>query len=103
MSSAHENLPFQILKNTPEIQERSFKANVQQKELQWHRDREDRLVQKISGEGWLLQLDNEMPLPIEGLHSYMIPAGIWHRIIKLPHATDLIVQIHMRHKEEMNE
>jgi hypothetical protein len=53
----------------------------------------------ISGNGWLFQKDNELPVPIRFCESYFIPAGVWHRAIKTPGASDMVIQLHKRCKE----
>lgn len=78
------------------MQVRKFGSKTRSDEFYWHRDREDRLVKPISGEGWLLQLDNELPIDIFSKCSHYIPSGVWHRLIRTKHATDLIVQVHLR-------
>jgi len=95
----YNGLPFEVTKLTDELEIRKFFAGVETEELKWHRDPEDRLFKKISGDGWLLQLDNEMPIPIRVHESHFIPAGIWHRVIKTPSATDLVIQLHKRCKK----
>lgn len=94
----YEGLPFEVTKLTDELEIRKFDRKVSTEELKWHRDAEDRLVRKISGDGWLLQLDNELPVPIRMHESYFIPAGTWHRAIRTPKATDLVIQLHKRCK-----
>ncbi len=60
--------------------ERIFKANVESKEMVWHRDLEDRIVEPLEPTDWLIQIENELPTKIEG--SFFIPKGQWHRAIK---------------------
>ena len=40
---------------------RYFSEEVDDKELIWHRDKKTRDVEVISGNGWQLQMDNELP------------------------------------------
>ena len=61
---------------------RIFESNVDSGELHWHRDREDRLVEVLEGSGWMLQLDNELPVEMKVGEKYLIPEGIYHRTIK---------------------
>jgi len=49
-------------------------------EFEWHRDRENRIVEWISGTDWYIQLDNELPKLIKD--TIFIPKETWHRIIK---------------------
>lgn len=57
----------------------------------WHRDREDREVTVIEGEGWLFQFDNELPFSINNGDIFFVPKMVYHRII--PGNTQLKVEI----------
>lgn len=61
---------------------RVFESNIDSGELHWHRDREDREVEILEGKGWLLQLDNQLPVEMEIGKKYFIPEGVYHRTIK---------------------
>jgi len=61
---------------------RVFTESVDEGELQWHRDREDRVVKIIESDGWSLQLDNELPKELIIGEEYFIPQGIYHRVIR---------------------
>ena len=61
---------------------RVFSESVETDELKWHRDREDRLVEVIDGDNWGLQFDNELPIKLVKGESYIIPEGLYHRVIK---------------------
>lgn len=92
----YEELPFDILKYTPNLEVRKFSAELEEEETKWHRDAEDRLVRKVSGEGWLIQVDNQLPIALRNNESHFIPAGVWHRVIRTDRATDLVIQVHKR-------
>ena len=96
IQKVYDGLPFELIEQEEFMQVRKFDPKIQDEELKWHRDREDRLIRKIDGSGWLLQLDNEMPIDMDTKQSHFIPAGVWHRIIKTSRATDLVLQIHLR-------
>jgi hypothetical protein len=36
----------------------------------------------LEGNGWMLQLDEELPVKMEIGKQYLIPEGIYHRTIK---------------------
>jgi hypothetical protein len=59
---------------------REFEENVDIDDLEWHRDREDRIVEIIGETDWQLQMDNELPKTMSG--KLFIPKEVWHRIIK---------------------
>jgi len=45
---------------------REFDENIDPIELLWHRDNEDRIVEVLeAGEGWQIQLDNDLPWELE--------------------------------------
>ena len=70
---------------------REFKRDVVSDELIWHMDREDRYVKVVSGKGWELQMDNQLPEIMREGRVYFIPSYTYHRVIK--GNTDLIVEI----------
>ena len=75
-------LPFQEKQVSQKDFIRKFNQDTDSGGFTWHRDREDRLVEVIEGDGWLLQFDNELPKPLLPGKQYIIPEGIYHRVIK---------------------
>jgi len=61
---------------------REFDGDVDEQELVWHRDRNDREVTVIEGTGWKLQMDNELPKELMVGKLYNIKAMEYHRLIK---------------------
>lgn len=61
---------------------RTFDNNVNDDELVWHRDKRDRKVIVICGDGWLIQMDNELPIPLLMGQTYDIKKEVYHRIWK---------------------
>jgi hypothetical protein len=59
---------------------RTFTEETAKSEMVWHRDREDRLVEAVESTDWLIQIENNLPIPLEG--QIYIPMGVWHRAIK---------------------
>lgn len=70
---------------------RIFKESVESSELEWHRDRQDRYVKILKGEGWQLQFDNQLPFSLTENQTVFIPKNTYHRIHK--GNTDLVVEI----------
>ena len=68
---------------------RTFNYNIDESELQWHWDEENRIVEPLNENDWFFQFDNGLPFPIK--EKINIPAGVIHRVIK--GNTDLIVKI----------
>ena len=59
---------------------RTFSEDVQEFELVWHRDKEDRIVTPLHKTDWKFQLDNDIPRTIE--KEIFIPKETYHRLIK---------------------
>ena len=82
--------PYQEIQQG-EITIRTFKKDVQDDELVWHRDREDREIRVVKGIGWQFQREDSLPIIIKEGDIIQIKKEEWHRIIK--GRTDLIVEI----------
>lgn len=74
--------PYKDRQLTETSKIRVFKSDVDSGELQWHRDREDRLVEVMEGNGWKFQLDNQLPINLNEGQVLLIPQGTYHRIFK---------------------
>ena len=61
---------------------REFSADVDEMELIWHTDREDRIVNVIEGNGWKFQFDEELPIEMTEGKNISILKGVIHRVIK---------------------
>lgn len=60
---------------------REFYKKVDSHELEWHLDKEDRIVEVVSNKGkWMVQLDNELPILLK--NRIFIPKETYHRVIK---------------------
>ena len=72
---------------------REFDENIDPIELLWHRDDEQRLVEVLEcGQGWKMQMDDELPTSLEPGVSIFILRHQWHRVIK--GEGKLLVKIH---------
>lgn len=72
--------PFKETQLQDNLYLRQFEENVDIDDLEWHRDREDRIVEIIGDTDWQLQMDNELPKSMTG--KIFIPKEVWHRVIK---------------------
>jgi hypothetical protein len=81
-------LPFQEQKEKNYVI-RTFSEGVDDGELVWHRDKEDRIVKSIGDTDWMIQMDNELPKPLTEM--VYIPKNTYHRVIK--GSGDLTVKI----------
>ena len=76
------DFPFIEKKISEKLFLREFKHDVISSELVWHQDREDRVVEVISGDDWYIQLDNQLPVLLEKNKRYKISKMTFHRLIK---------------------
>ena len=70
---------------------RTFSKDVDEMDLIWHRDDEDRNIEVLEGKGWFFQRDNELPLELKEGDRIFIPRHQVHRVIK--GETDLKIKI----------
>ena len=61
---------------------REFRSDTRSDDLIWHQDKKDRRVSVIEGNGWKLQLEKGLPIPLIEGNTYSIPAKTWHRIVR---------------------
>ena len=61
---------------------REFSHETDSSELVWHRDMKTRTVHVLSGKGWKLQKDDELPIELEVGKDYYILKMQYHRILK---------------------
>lgn len=75
------NLPFSEKINNG-FYIRTFSSDLNENELKWHFDEEDRIVICENNTDWLFQFDNELPITINKNEPIFIQKNIFHRIIK---------------------
>ena len=61
---------------------RTFPADVDEMDLIWHADKENRIITVIKGSGWKFQFDEELPIEMIEGKSISILKGVIHRVIK---------------------
>ena len=61
---------------------RTFESNIESDELVWHRDRADRVITILEGDGWMFQMDNEVPQLLEAGDILNVSKMAYHRIYK---------------------
>lgn len=61
---------------------REFNVNIDEKELTWHRDKKNRIVEVLESGGWYFQKDNEFPRPLIDNEFFSIKKNSYHRILK---------------------
>ena len=75
-----EYRPYTNIEDSNNCVVRVFDQNIDSVELKWHRDQEDRLIEAIEPTDWMFQLENSLPVKIEG--QIFVPKYAWHRAIK---------------------
>lgn len=70
---------------------RTFDENTDSHELVWHRDRKDREVTVVEGNGWKFQMDDELPSELHRGDVITIPKETFHRVIR--GSGKLVIQI----------
>ena len=70
---------------------RLFEPNVNSKDLVWHRDKEDRTVEVMEGEGWQFQFNGSLPFELTEGRKFKIDKDMYHRVIK--GKTNLVLKI----------
>lgn len=68
---------------------RTFSPQIDDTELKWHQDWEDRDVEFVNENDWMIQMDNELPKECSG--RVFIKARVWHRLIK--GTNELVVKV----------
>jgi len=61
---------------------RIFKSYVEEHELVWHRDKEDREIAVMEGSGWKFQFDDKMPFDLLPGKLFFVPQMTYHRLLK---------------------
>ena len=61
---------------------RTFSADVDEMDLIWHADKENRIITVLEGNGWKFQFDEELPIEMTKGKSISIEKGKLHRVIK---------------------
>jgi len=61
---------------------RTFPADVDEMDLIWHADKENRIITVLEGNGWKFQFDEELPIEMTKGKSISILKGVIHRVIK---------------------
>jgi len=76
-----EKLPFKE-KKSKNSRIREFSQDVDNGELKWHVDEEDRMVKSLHKTDWMVQIDNQLPQKLTENKEIFIPKGVYHRVIK---------------------
>ena len=61
---------------------RTFSKDVDEMDLIWHADKENRIITVLEGNGWKFQFDEQLPFEMIDNIDIVIPKGVIHRVIK---------------------
>jgi len=86
---SQESRPYQELRTFDTIQ-RKFKQDIDELELVWHRDRNDRQVTIIGETNWMFQFEDEIPQQLKD--TIFIPKSTYHRLIKGTGELNILIQ-----------
>ena len=84
------DLPFKQTAADNIIQ-REFNHRADPSSFVWHRDKRSRVIRVLSGNGWKLQLEDQLPIDLEIGTTYTVPSMVFHRII--PGENPLLINI----------
>ena len=71
---------------------REFSIDLNNEDLYWHRDKEDREIHVLHGKEWYLQIDEELPRLLHVNSKMFIPKNTWHRLIS-KNRSNLIINV----------
>ena len=75
-------LPFEEEKIKDNIFIRTFPVDVDEMDLIWHTDKENRFIKVLEGNGWQFQYDEELPFEMTDGLGFPVMKGQIHRVIK---------------------
>jgi len=75
-------LPFEEEQISNNIFIRTFSTDVDEMDLIWHTDKENRFIKVLEGNGWQFQYDEELPFEMTDGLGFPIMKGQIHRVIK---------------------
>ena len=76
------DLPFEEEQISENIYIRTFSIDVDEMDLIWHTDKEDRFIKVLEGNEWQFQYDEELPFEMTDGLGFPIMKGQLHRVIK---------------------
>ena len=75
-------LPFEEEKIKDNIFIRTFSTDVDEIDLIWHTDKENRFIRVLEGNGWQFQYDEDLPFEMTDGLGFPVMKGQIHRVIK---------------------
>jgi len=75
-------LPFEEEQISDNIFIRTFSTDIDEMDLIWHTDKENRFIKVLEGNGWQFQYDEELPFEMTDGLGFPVMKGQIHRVIK---------------------
>ena len=75
-------LPFEEEQISDNIFIRTFSVDIDEMDLIWHTDKENRFIKLLEGNGWQFQYDEELPFEMTDGLGFPVMKGQIHRVIK---------------------
>ena len=75
-------LPFEEEKIKDNIFIRTFSTDIDEMDLIWHTDKENRFIRVLEGNGWQFQYDEDLPFEMTDGLGFPVMKGQIHRVIK---------------------
>lgn len=75
-------LPFEEEQISDNIFIRTFSADIDEMDLIWHTDKENRFIKVLEGNGWQFQYDEDLPFEMTDGLGFPVMKGQIHRVIK---------------------
>ena len=88
-----DNVFDETFNNTENIYYRKFKSSLNEYDLLWHFDEEDRYISTDEDTNWCFQFDNELPFLIKKDEVIFIPKNVYHRLINKYHNQSLTLKV----------
>ena len=76
---------MEVISGNPYVDDgniRTFDIKRPATDYVWHRDKEDRTIKLLEGEGWQLQIQDCLPFLLNLNQEIRIPKMVYHRLIK---------------------
>ncbi len=86
---SQESRPYQELKSFDHIHRR-FTQDIDEEELVWHRDENDREVTIVGETNSMFQFEDEIPQQLK--NTIFIPKSTYHRLIKGTGELNILIQ-----------
>lgn len=71
---------------------RKFSSDIAEDELYWHKDERDRVITVLSGNNWMFQEEDSLPVALLPGDMFRIKKDSWHRVIRGDGPLEILVR-----------